>query len=194
MFKLAVRGGKLLHRPEFPTIGVNNARKGFITREEFGRLLAHLPVDVAPAVVFLYTTGWRVGEVRNLKWQAMDFTEGVVRIEADEVKNKTAKTFPFAACPELRGLLEAQKALVLDMQRHLGAVIPWVFPRKDGRRLGDFRKVWDRACKAAEIPGRVPHDMRRSAVRNMELAGISRTLAMLPTRMKTESIYRSTGS
>lgn len=53
-----------------------------------------------------------------------------------------------------------------------------------------FRRSWDRACKLASIPGRVPHDLRRSAVRNLERAGISRSVAMKLTGHKTEAVYR----
>lgn len=177
MFKLAIQHELLTTKPLLPEIKVSNARKGFITEEQFTRLVVHLPDDVLSAVAFLYVTGWRTGEARNLKWSSVDFTEGVVRLEPDETKNEEGRTFPFAAHENLRGLLEAQRARVLNLQRVHGAVIPWVFPRDNGRQLGSFRKVWDKACKAIGIPGRVPHDMRRSAVRNLELTGISRSVA-----------------
>jgi len=189
-YNLAMKAGMLVTRPLLPQVKVSNARKGFVTEEEFGRLLERLPVDLAPAIAFLYTTGWRIGEVRALKWSAVNWAEGVVRIEADATKNEEARTFPFAAHEKLRGLLEAQHAVVMDMQRRGAAVIPWVFPRADGRQLYMFRRSWDRACKLAGIPGRVPHDMRRSAVRNLERAGISRSVAMKLTGHKTEAVYR----
>ena len=36
----------------------------------------------------------------------------------------------------------------------------------------------------------MPYDLKRSAVRNMENAGVPRTLAMRLVGLKTESIYR----
>jgi integrase len=41
-----------------------------------------------------------------------------------------------------------------------------------------------------KIGNRIPHDFRRTAVRNLERAGVSRSDAMKMVGHKTESIYR----
>ena len=46
------------------------------------------------------------------------------------------------------------------------------------------------ACKAAKAPQRTPHDFRRTAVRNLERAGVPRSAAMRMVGHKTEAIYR----
>jgi hypothetical protein len=46
------------------------------------------------------------------------------------------------------------------------------------------------ACKAAGCPGALVHDMRRSAVRTFERAGVPRSVAMSIVGHRTESIYR----
>jgi integrase len=46
------------------------------------------------------------------------------------------------------------------------------------------------ACRKAGVPGLLLHDLRRSAVRNLERAGVSRSVAMKLTGHKTENVYR----
>jgi integrase len=45
------------------------------------------------------------------------------------------------------------------------------------------------ACKAAGVPGRLRHDFRRTACRNLERAGVSRSAAMAMVGHKTQAIY-----
>jgi integrase len=50
--------------------------------------------------------------------------------------------------------------------------------------------VWASACKAAGVAGRLRHDLRRTAARNLERAGVPRGVAMQITGHKTEAMYR----
>ena len=51
-------------------------------------------------------------------------------------------------------------------------------------------RAWQRARDKAGLPGRIPHDFRRTAVRNLEQAGVPRSVAMKLTGHKTEAVYR----
>ena len=86
-------------------------------------------------------------------------------------------------------MLRRQRERTEIASRATEAVVPWVFHR-DGKVIRDFRTAWARACQAAGVPGRIPHDFRRTAVRNLERVGVSRSVAMKLTGHKTESIYR----
>jgi integrase len=70
-----------------------------------------------------------------------------------------------------------------------GTICPHVFQPFDGRAIRSFRKAWLAACKAAGCPGRIPHDFRRTAVRNLIRAGIPETVAMSMTGHKTRSVF-----
>jgi integrase len=64
-----------------------------------------------------------------------------------------------------------------------------VFVHNDGTPIKDLRGAWKKACEAALLPGRLVHDFRRTAVRNLESAGVSRSSAMKLTGHRTEAIY-----
>ncbi len=151
---------------------------------------AHLPTYAQPVVTFAFVTGWRVrSEVLTLQWRQVDFKAGIVRLDPGTTKNLEGRVFVMT--PELRVALEAQRQVTEEKQKATASVIPWVFHRtKRGRQLKSFRKVWIQACIDAGVPGRILHDFRRTAVRNLERAGVPRSVAMKMVGHKTESVYR----
>ncbi len=60
---------------------------------------------------------------------------------------------------------------------------------RQGVQIKSFKTAWKNATQAANLPGRIPHDFRRTAVRNLEKAGVSRSVAMKLTGHLTESVY-----
>jgi integrase len=201
MLRLAVKDGKLATVPIVETPDPQNARAGFFTREELDRIVAAVPEggDVAglsetsaALARVAFFTGWRVrSELLPLTWDRVDFTAGVLRLDPNTTKNGEGREFPFGAWPELVELLKGRRAATDAVIRETGKRVPWVF-HEHGRpvRYKELLTAWRAACTAAEVEGKLLHDLRRSAVRNLERAGVSRSVAMQLTGHKTESVYK----
>jgi integrase len=187
MFTLARQAGKITDQPHVPMLHEDNARRGFFERAQFESVRAHLPAHIRPVVTFAYLTGWRVAsEILPLQWRQVDFEAREVRLDPGTTKNREGRTFPFTAEVEAL-LLELHQEH--EQRKTAGQIVPWVFHR-DRARIKNFRGAWITATKAAGCPGSLVHDFRRTAVRNLERAGVSRSAAMAMVGHKTESIYR----
>ncbi len=185
-FNLAAQAGKIMNKPHIPMLRENNVRQGFFERDQFQSVRRHLPEELRGLVSFAYITGWRIrSEVQPLQWPQVDFGAGTVRLEPGMTKNDEGREFFFTE--ELRSLLEEQRAKADELKRR-GIICPLVFHR-DGKPIKAFRRSWKTACRLAGLPGRIPHDFRRSAVRNLVRAGISETVAMKMTGHKTRSVF-----
>lgn len=188
-FRLAARAGKAMV-PPFPTLEVHNVRTGFFEREDFEAVRSHLPAAIVPVATCAYATGWRVkSEILPLTWKQIDWTAKTIRLEPGTTKNDEGRTFPFGVLPELESMLAEQWERTKALQRATGRLISLVFHR-NGKAIKTFRGAWKSACEASKVGPRLPHDFRRTAVRNLERAGVPRSVAMKLTGHKTESVYR----
>jgi len=188
MFRLGEKAGKVVRRPYIDMLQEHNARTGFFGRDEFDAVLAHLPDDLKAVFEVAYITGWRVkSEILTRRWAHVDFQGGWLRLEPGETKNSEGRQFPLT--PDLRAVFQRQRERTLAVEKTTGTIIPWIFNRA-GKPIKSFRRAWLTACKQAGLSDRIPHDFRRTAVRNLERAGVPRSTAMKMVGHRTESIYR----
>jgi integrase len=187
-FRLARRAKRVAEIPEISLLSENNVRTGFFEPEQFEAVLANLPEFLRPVIRTAYITGWRVpSEVLTRQRHHVDLDAGWLRLEPGETKNRDGRNFPLT--PELREVIEQQIERTRAFELATGQIVPGLFHR-NGRPIKDFRGAWSAACKEAGVPGRIPHDFRRTAVRNLERAGVPRSAAMKMTGHKTEAVYR----
>ena len=194
MFTLAVQAGKLVSKPYMPLLKESNVRTGFFEPEQFNSVKNHLPVHMQPIVGFAYITGWRTpSEILPLEWRQVDMKAGEVRLDAGTTKNGDGRVFPFTS--ELRRILEDQRKVADTLKREQGIIARHVFcytkGKKAGKRITDsgFNKAWRRGRVEAGCPGRIPHDFRRTAVRNLVRAAVPERVAMQLTGHKTRAVF-----
>jgi len=192
-FALAVEAGSLAFAPKVPSLREDNARQGFFERAEFEAVSKHVADDdVRDFVEWFFRTGMRPKEIRSLSWANYDAETWTLRLHASDAKTGHGRVL--ALVEELRAIIERRlSARRLDCQL--------IFHRA-GRPMGEFRKTWATACKAAglavteERDGKavtralkLVYDLRRTAVRNMARAGVPERVAMAISGHKTRNVF-----
>jgi integrase len=134
-------------------------------------------------MTFAYHTGWRWrSEIMTLSWPHVDLEAGTLRLLPGTTKNGEGRVIMLFS--PLRELLEAQWAAHVA----LSPGCPLVFHR-NGEPIKGIRHAWETACKAAGLTGKIPHDFRRTAVRNMVRSGVPERVAMQLTGHRTRDVF-----
>lgn len=143
---------------------VEEARDRTLSADELsalGKALQTIPANEAAilAVRLAALTGLRIGEVRSMRWADVDMGSGRIVLP----KTKTGRrvhTLPTAAL-----------SLLAETRRTGEFVIPG---RTNIRPLDDrtIRRVFEKACVEAKIPGARLHDLRRTVMTQAAAMGV----------------------
>jgi integrase len=187
-YRLAIEQGRLSGGPVIKLLAEHNARQGFVEPGTFEAIVKRLPVPLDDLARFAYLTGWRKGEITTLEWADVDRANRLITLRREHSKNEEPRVLKLTG--DLWDLIE-RRWTAREYQTTDGrtALSPYLFHRR-GQPIVDFRDAWGEACKKAGVPSLLFHDLRRSAVRNMERAGVSQAVAMKITGHKTPSVYR----
>jgi len=113
-----------------------------------------------------------------------------LRLEPGSTKNQEGRLVFLT--PELKAGIADQLARVKALEREMSTIVPWLFPYLHGCHQGDriksFRKTWTKACREAGCPGKLRHDLRRIAARNMINLGVPDRVTMALLGHKTTSM------
>lgn len=185
MFRLATQQTPplMLYIPNIPHLREDNIRQGFFTEEEYRLLYTNLPDHLRIPLTIGYWTGMRAGEILNLQWNQVNLEEGWLRLEPGTTKNGHGRTIPLVA--EVRDNLAEWKAHTLS--RYPACF--WVCHFR-GQRLKKIpKRMWRETCEQVGLEGKLFHDLRRTAVRNMVRAGISERVAMEISGHRTRAVF-----
>ena len=132
-------------------------RRRYLSLEEVQRVMADIDAspaqDSADVVRLLLFTGARVGEVLAMKWEQVDFEQGVWSKPASATKQNRDHHVPLT-----------EEALTLLRARQRATNEEWVFPARFSPtgHLTSIRVFWKQVCKRAGIPDCHIHDLRHT--------------------------------
>jgi len=164
--------------PSVPRVRVlteNNTRQDFFERPDLEAVVAALPACRQDFTRFAYLTGWRKGEIISLKWTDVDRDAGAIRLRPEAAKTGRGRTVMLEG--DLAELIDRRWQARLFEKAGNVRVAALVFHR-DGEPARDFRNAWATACQDAGVPDKLFHDLRRTAARNLERAGVPRSVAI----------------
>lgn len=145
------------------------ARQGFFEVSDYQAIRGYLPDGHRDVLDFGYLSGWRRSEITGLTWAEVDLPGGVIRLSPERSKSRKGRLLPLSA--PLNEVLGRRVAA-----RRLDTLL--VFDHCGGRPIGDWRKTWRRACRAAKLPTKLFHDLRRTVARNLIRSGTPEGVAM----------------
>jgi len=189
-FKLAYKAGKIQKCRHFPHLKESAPRTGFVEESEYNKLAKNAPeLWLRALLATAYTFGFRQGELiptkhgrkrgPGLRAKQVDLMKRTIRLNAGETKSDEGRLVK----------------LTNDVYTLLQACIfgrkadDYVFTRKNGQPILDFPERWEKLTVAAECPGLLFHDLRRSGVRNMIRRGIPEVVAMKISGHKTRDVF-----
>lgn len=190
--RLDAKGQPLVPRiPMLEKLKANPPKQGYFEPQQavaiHSALLQAGEADIADLLSFYRVTGWRFQEPISLQWSQVDWFRKVVTLDRADSKSGEPWELPFDSNADLEGVLiqrrkrtkeaEAELALKGEKRAQGPASVPWVFHRGglpiDRRK---FYKIWRRACLAAGVSNRTPHDFRRTVARDLMDAGVDEIL------------------
>lgn len=202
-YRLAKARGLVHDVPGWTALKEAPPRSGTRTWEEFLAVRGLLPPHARVAVTIEYWLGTRSGETLLLEWSQVRFNHAqqLVEIRLEATDTKTSEPRAAIIDGDLYEVLREWQIYTTQAYPTCQTVCHY-----RGRAIRRIKTAWQKAAVKAGLGywanpdgrwvgnkkyrGALIHDFRRTAVSNMEDAGIPRKVAMAISGHKTDSVYR----
>jgi hypothetical protein len=183
-YALARKQEQILRIPFIPMFHENNIRRGWIELAEAERIARNLGEPLGTLTLFARASTWRKSEVESLTWEQVDRQACEVRLY--DSKNGRGRVLPLD--DYLSGLMESMWGQ-REFQTPDGPALSRLVFHRGGESVGDWRKLWKRACRHAGRPDALFHDLRRSGIRDLVRAGVPQSVVMAISGHRTISTF-----
>ena len=154
MFSKAIEWGKIKESPakKVKFLKVNNNRLRYLMPEEIQNLLSNCAEHLKPIVTVAVHTGMRKGELLSLKWDQVNFEQGVITLL--ETKNNERRDIPTD---------DTVKTTLNQLERKG----PYVFCGNDGLPFKYVDESFTAAVRRSGIEDFHFHDLRHTFASNL---------------------------
>jgi integrase len=166
--------------PRFPAkLRESDPRSGWLSDEQYDKLQASCrEVWLRAWLAIAFNFGLRKGELLRMRVGDVDMNGWTIKLPPGTTKNDKGRTIKMT--DEVHTLM----APCVQGKRSDDFVFTW----SDGSPVKDFRVTWQQMCDRAGVPILL-HDFRRTAVRNLVRAGVSKMTAKRISGHASDSVF-----
>ena len=142
-------------------------RVRYLSQEEINRLLRVSAPHLKPIIITALTTGMRLSEILNLKWEEVNLKRKTIVLR--KTKNNEVRLIP------INGFLFKTLTNLPSLGKS-----KWLFPGEDGKPMGSVKTAFKTALKRAGIKNFRFHDLRHTFAAYLVMNGANlRTVQLL---------------
>lgn len=167
--------------PKFKMLPIKVAPVRFLSTDEVAKLLENSTPWLKPMIIMMLNSGMRFSEVKNLKFEDVDFNKNVICIKsAKNSSNRISSFTDFRVIPmneALRNTLLWISHFYIDPKtqisnERMSHQMNYVFCKPDGSPVGSIRTSFIKACRKAGINSTDTYILRHTFASHLIMNGI----------------------
>lgn len=185
VMRYALLSGENVRAMKIPKPDPKKGRGKTFTRSEIARLLwnSRHNRDLALQIRMAYLMGMRKSEICHFRWEFLNFDNGEIYLPPWFLKTKGTVDRAFFCNSSILRTLRRRR-----MKNKTKYLFP--SPTKDSHII-DNKVAWQKAKRRAKVTGRF-HDLRHTAITNMQVAGVPVLMIQKMLGVSSEVIRRYT--